>query len=75
MWFASSEWVKGSMDVSIARTDGSVQIDIRYGGLRILLTPDAALATLDNLRAALEAAGCTPVTIEVEDSSEEGLPR
>lgn len=73
MWFANSEWIDGPMTAEYIR-EGN-QVDLRYGNMRVLLSPQAALATLDNLRAALEAAGCAPVTIEVEDGSVEGAPQ
>lgn len=68
MWFANSAWIDGPISAEYLPT---AQIDLRYGEVRILLSPAAALATMENLRAALEASGYTPIEVTVTDESEE----
>lgn len=76
MWFANSAWIDGPISAEyLPPAEGQEtrpQIDLRYGEVRILLSPAAALATMENLRAALEASGYTPIEVTVTDESEEG---
>lgn len=71
MWFAQSKHLTGAFT---AKMVSAAQVAIDYDELRIIMSPREAMASLENLRTVLEAAGCVPVTIEVVDESDEGQP-